>query len=201
MPHESHQREGVMAPTQLAAAAVYAEALLDQIKDDAHAQDIARELESLVGLLDANPGAEELLTAALLSVRERCELILRIFHGRVSELMEAFMAVLARRDRLKLFRPAARQFQKLLDRRQGKVEVTLTTAIELNADQRRGAVEALRKALGAEPVLTTRVDPDLLGGATVRTGDRVYDASVAAQLKRLSQNLSRRITSLAEQQP
>ena len=190
-----------MAPTQLAAVTVYAEALLDQVEDDARAEEVAVELESLVGLLDANPGAEELLTAALLSVRERCELVLRVFHGRVSELMEAFLAVMARRDRLRLFRPVARQFRRLLDRRQGKVEVTLTTAIALSADQRRAAVKALHKALGAEPVLTTRVDTDLLGGAVVRTGDRVYDASVAAQLKRLSKNLSRRIASPTEGQP
>jgi F-type H+-transporting ATPase subunit delta len=36
-------------------------------------------------------------------------------------------------------------------------------------------------------VLTTSVNDELIGGLVVRVGDTVYDASVAASLKRMAQ--------------
>lgn len=193
MPRPKGDQEGVMATTQLTLAGVYAQALLDQTHDDDEARRIGSELKELVRLLDSVEGFEKLLTAALLSVRERCELVARIFHGRVAEAVEAFLAVLAKRSRLHLIRPAAAEFPKLLGQRQGKIRVTVTTATELDDKRREDLVEQLRRTFDTEPILTLRIDPTILGGAVVQTGDEVYDSSVAGELKRFSQRLTERI--------
>ena len=39
-------------------------------------------------------------------------------------------------------------------------------------------------------MLTTRVDPEILGGVVTRIGSTVYDGSLAAQLTRLRARLS-----------
>ncbi len=46
-----------------------------------------------------------------------------------------------------------------------------------------------RHALGAEPLLTRVVDPELIGGAVLRVGDTVHDGSIANQLEKLRQQM------------
>jgi hypothetical protein len=51
----------------------------------------------------------------------------------------------------------------------------------------------LAETLGAEPVVTYELDRDLLGGMVVRVGDRVYDASIRAELRAMQEKLRREI--------
>ena len=54
--------------------------------------------------------------------------------------------------------------------------------------------QELRAKFGREPVLSVRVDPDLLGGLVVRVDDWVYDGSVRARLERIRHQLIERST-------
>ena len=51
------------------------------------------------------------------------------------------------------------------------------------AEQRQHLEQTLRGALQLEPILDTRIDPELLGGIIVKVGDWRYDASVQTSLK------------------
>ena len=69
-------------------------------------------------------------------------------------------------------------------------EATVTSAIALDAAD----VEALRERLatmtGKRVELHQEVDADLLGGLSVRIGDRLIDGSVRGRLERLRTELS-----------
>ena len=188
---EAARHGSVMSGTAASLAKTYAEALLGAVPDDEAAEEVCKELAGLVSLLDEVAGFDELLTGALLNRHEKCELIERVFRGRVSEPVEGFLTVLARRGRLVLLRAAAGRFRGLLNNRQGRLEVAVTSAVPLDASRREAIAAALGEAMGAETVLTTRVDRRLLGGMTVRVGDRLYDGSVAAALGRLQRRLGR----------
>ena len=47
----------------------------------------------------------------------------------------------------------------------------------------------LRQALKKEVIATFRVDAEILGGAVVRIGDRVYDGSIRRRMTRLRRQL------------
>jgi F-type H+-transporting ATPase subunit delta len=49
--------------------------------------------------------------------------------------------------------------------------------------------QALEKALGMEVVAGFAVDPEILGGAVIRVGDRVLDGSVRRKLAQLRRQL------------
>jgi len=185
--------DSVMNPVSEEIAGVYAQAALNQLPSDAEAQEVAQELDALVDLLDRVEGFEELLTAALISQAERPRMVERIFHGRVSEPVEALLVVLAEHGRLGLLRTLRRVYRSALYRRQGKREVTVLTAAEPSEPQRRRITQVLAVTLRAEPVVTWRQSPELLGGMVVRVGDRVYDASVRAELDNLQARLRREL--------
>ena len=63
--------------------------------------------------------------------------------------------------------------------------MTVETAYPLSNPVRDRIVARLTQLLGKQVTLATQVNDDLLGGLVVRVGDTVYDASLAAQLKRM----------------
>jgi len=193
MTQPARQPDTVMDPTSVSIAAVYADALLGQLPSNPEAEEVARELDALVDLLDSIEGFEGLLTAALITSADLCEMVRRIFHDRVSEVVEALLVVMADAGRLGLLRTLRRVFRSKLNARQGKLEVTVISAVALSDRQREHIRGALAESLKAEPVLTCRVDPDLLGGVVVHVGDQVYDASIRAELKVVQSRLRRDI--------
>ena len=185
--------ESVMDPVSESLAGAYADALLGHVPGDVEAAEALGELDALVALLDETDGFEGLLTSAVLSHAERCDLVQRIFHGRLSEPVEGLLNVMARAGRLGLLRTLRRVFRSALYRRQGKRELTVTTAVPLDDEQRRHAERELGEAFGCEPVVTFDVDGELIGGMAVRVGDRLYDASVRADLGALAGRLREEI--------
>jgi F-type H+-transporting ATPase subunit delta len=179
-----------MDPTGLAMAGIYAQALLEIVPDNADAERVAGELAAIASLADEAEGLRGLLAQGILTEATQSQLVVRIFAGRVSPEVEAFLAVLVRKGRGNLLASIAVVFRKLLNRRQGKVEVAVTTAVELTDDQRQNLSSAIASVLGAEPLLEVRVDKDILGGLVVRVGDDVFDASLAAELKRMKRRLT-----------
>ena len=72
----------------------------------------------------------------------------------------------------------------------GRIEVEVTTAVELSEDWERRLKERLGKVLeGREVILETRVDPDLLGGAVFRFGGRMMDGSIRGRLESLREGM------------
>ena len=183
----------VMQPRLAALAKTYAQALLDNVPDNERAEELAGELDSIVQLLDDIEGFDMLLTRAMLTRTQRDELVERIFAGRVSELAEAFVSILARRNRLEVFRPAAMKFRQLLNIRKGLLEVHATTSTPLDEKRHAEIARMISEQLGSEIILIAHVDPDMLGGVRVRVGDRVFDASLATSIEKLSNRLARRI--------
>jgi F-type H+-transporting ATPase subunit delta len=84
----------------------------------------------------------------------------------------------------------ADEYAALADQAADRVRVTATAAVELTEEERARLAEGLRGRLGKQVVLTTAVDPAILGGLVVQTGDQVIDASVATRLQQLRRRLA-----------
>ena len=182
----------VLDPTQILLGELYAKALLDAAPSNEEAHELASELEALVGILDQIPGAQALIEGGIMNTGQRTALVQKIFSGRVSQKIEAFLSVLDRHRRMQILRSSVSQFRKMLNDRQGKIEVVFTTAVELDDQQRQLVSQEIQKSINATPILTTRVNRELIGGAVLRIGDRVYDASILAQLAKMKELLGRK---------
>jgi F-type H+-transporting ATPase subunit delta len=101
-----------------------------------------------------------------------------------SQLANLAGALVARR-RVSLIPAVAVEYGRLLDRRRGIAAAVVTSAIPLTA-QETAAIRARTEVMtGSTVSLRTAVDPALIGGVTVRIGDRLIDASVRGRLERL----------------
>ncbi len=191
--------ETVMEPMAARLAGVYAESLLELTPDNDQAESLAVELSEIVKLTREIEGSDVLLAGFLFNDRQRVELIQRIFGERVNKSIEGLLAVMAANHRMELLAGVAGQFREMLENRKGMVEVDIVTAIRLDKRAREELTASLRKTLNAEPLLRTRVDADLIGGAVLKIEDRVYDASLLAELNRMRRRLSGRTTAQGSQ--
>lgn len=81
-------------------------------------------------------------------------------------------------------------FADLVRRHRGVSLAEVRTALPLEEVQRSAVVERLHELTGDEIEINEVVDESLIGGITVRIGDRLYDASVRNRLERLRARLT-----------
>jgi F-type H+-transporting ATPase subunit delta len=120
------------------------------------------------------------------SAEQLAELFNGIGGGSFDEQARNLIAALAANRRLQFLPEIAANYEKLRAEHEQTIDVTVTSAIELNAEQRTRITDALRKRIQREVRLQCELDPTLLGGAVLRANDLVIDGSLAGGLAQLA---------------
>jgi F-type H+-transporting ATPase subunit delta len=166
-------------------ARVYAQAVLDAAGDAGDQAAVMEELQALVSeVLDRFPDFEQILASELISQDEKLEMIDRVFGGSLSATALSFLKVMGDHGRLGFLRQVVRSAQTVWAERNNRRKVRIELAQEAAPPLLQELVNKLQQSLGAEPVVTTVVNPDLIAGFVVRVGDRVYDASTRTSFER-----------------
>jgi F-type H+-transporting ATPase subunit delta len=113
----------------------------------------------------------------------------RLLGKRISPLALNLVQLLDQRGRLRLIPAIAAEYTRMLDALRGVVAATVTSAAPLEKDEVAALAKRLEEMTGGSVKLATAVDPSLIGGLTVRVGDRMIDASVRGRLERLRDQL------------
>jgi F-type H+-transporting ATPase subunit delta len=170
------------------AARRYAEAAFELAKRDDALDEWRDDLRNANALLGEEQVSRVVDNPAL-PFAERRRVIGQLLEGRTGKPARNLVNVLAERSRLELLPAIVAEYQRLLNRERGIATATVTSATDLTADERRALEERLREMTGADVELDVRIDEDLIGGLTVRVGDRLLDASVRGRLERLRDQL------------
>ena len=108
-----------------------------------------------------------------------------------SPIVAKLLALLADRDRLVLVPDVLTAYSdRLLDYRH-VVRAEVTTAEPLTTERLQDIQRSLSTATGLTVDLSSRVDPDILGGIVVRVGNSVLDASIRNRLEQLRKQVAR----------
>jgi F-type H+-transporting ATPase subunit delta len=101
-----------------------------------------------------------------------------------------FVRTLAENHRLAYLPEISEQFETLKDADQGMADVTVTSATALSEAQQQQLAAAMERRLKRKVRLHTQVDPQLIGGAVIRSGDLVIDGSLSTRLARIAYELT-----------
>ena len=112
--------------------------------------------------------------------------------GDADELVRNFLLLLVEKGRIGDVREIVGEFERLVAAEERRLELELTTAVELSDDEARGLVAQIERAAGTRVEATRRVDPSLIGGLVLQVGSLRVDASVRGRLERLRQELRTR---------
>jgi F-type H+-transporting ATPase subunit delta len=102
----------------------------------------------------------------------------------------AFLATLAENGRMALLADIAALYAQQRAEAERVVKAKITSATKLAPSEMARLHMALKKRFGRDIEITTAVDPDLIGGAVIDTGDVVIDGSIRNKLARLESALA-----------
>lgn len=171
----------------------YAQALYDlAVTDTATLAAVEADLTALQGLITDSADLSAMLASPLISAAQKGAALAAICQkAGTHDLVQRFVGVLAQNGRAADLHDAIAAFLALSAERAGVVTADVTSAHPIKPAQMTALQDALTAALGAPPVLTTQVDPDILGGLKVQVGSRMLDASLKTKLELLTLAMKR----------
>jgi F-type H+-transporting ATPase subunit delta len=99
--------------------------------------------------------------------------------------------LLRNKGRMALGSSIASFYSEMVDDERNVARATVRTAVELDDERRLSLQRQLAEQTGKQVELEMIVDPSILGGMTVRIGDRLFDASTRTRLQSLRRELER----------
>ena len=171
-----------------AAARRYAEAAFELADRDSALERWRDELR-LAAQLVGEPDVARLVGSPMVALAERESIVRRLLHPRVSPQVLNLVRLLLGRATLDLLPRIAAEYERLLDQRRGVASAVVTSAAPLSPEDDAALRGRVAELAGSAVDVSMRVDPELIGGLTVRIGDRLIDASVRGRLERLRDQL------------
>jgi F-type H+-transporting ATPase subunit delta len=170
-------------------AQVYARALF-QVASEHDALDQTRsELDAFTDAMHENRDLTRFFFSPYFSVEEKKEGLQKAVAG-ASEEFSNFLQALIERHRMPAIFRIRTEFGALVDEAEKLLAVQITSAIELDEE----TVGSLGKRIGEEidrqVEISSRVDPDILGGIVVRVGNVILDASIKNRLEQLRKQVA-----------
>lgn len=171
-------------------ASRYARELFDITWRHKQAETVADELDSIVGIARDHGDDVRPLFHPLIPRAHKVETIRRLSAAlSLSRPTTVLLSALAQASRLPLISDVARHFRDRLNHKRGIVQATVTTAAALSPEKARALAQRLEGLVGRQVLLTTVVDPSIIGGVVTQIDSTVYDGSVTRQLARMRAKL------------
>ena len=175
-----------------AVAENYAEALFELAAQSGDLEHYGRLIDATAAAVTSSAAAQAVLMNPKITKGSKADLLAKSLE-RVGAPREfgLYLRAVVKRGRQGMLSQIARAYGELLDAKRGRVRAHITVAHQPDQSLATAIAEALSKNLGKEVVPSFTVDREILGGAVVRVGDRVYDGSVKRRLLRLRRQLLR----------
>jgi len=137
-------------------------------------------------LIEQSADFLRLLQSPLIDVNQAQKAALTVMEAQgFSKPVRDFVGVVAANRRLSALSAIVRAFAALVAERRGIVMAHVVSAQPLNDVQRQQLRARLIEAGYGNVNIHEAVEPELLGGLTVRIGARLYDTSLKSRLQRL----------------
>jgi F-type H+-transporting ATPase subunit delta len=171
-------------------AEVYSRALFDVAKEQDALDEIHDELGQFAEELDQNRDLQVFFFSPYFSSQEKKDGIGKMISGADDNFVR-FLELLAERHRMPAIFRIKKDFGDLYAEERKLLPVTITSAIELDKSLVKDIRKKIEEQTDRKVDLTTKVDPNLLGGLVLRVGNKVMDGSIRARLERLRKQVAK----------
>jgi len=175
-----------------AVASRYARAFADVVLDGKlDPKQVTEQLGAIVELYRSNLDLRRVWESPAIAAEQKRKLLDAIVErNAVLRPVRNFVAVLIDHGRIREVEAIARQFEAELNHRLGIVEAEVTSARPLEEAESRELLAEVARVTGKQVSAEYKIDPSLIGGATIRVESTVYDGSVRGQLQKMKEQLS-----------
>ncbi len=144
----------------------------------------------LLGVLTSDKDMRQLITNPRVSRQQLQDLVFDVCGAGLSDLGRNLVKLLVGAGRLQYTANIKDQYEQMRAAAEGKVDVEVVTAYTLDEQQQGSISEIMAGRLSKQVNIVTSVDESLIGGAIIRAGDSVIDASLRCRLTELRNELT-----------
>lgn len=171
-------------------ARVYAEALFDVGKEKDKLDRIQEELSQFAEALSEDREMQVFFFSPYFSSAEKRDGLEAAVSGADPEFVN-FLELLIEKHRVPLVFRIQRQFEERWKQENKKIDVTVTSAVELDPEVVEKVGKEIEKQTGRSVELRSSVDDAIVGGLVLQVGNMVLDASIRNRLEKLRKNIAR----------
>ncbi|HJR16924.1 MAG TPA: ATP synthase F1 subunit delta [Gemmatimonadales bacterium] len=166
----------------------YAEALFDIAGRSGQAERYAELIDAIAAAVETVPRVKAVLMSPRVPKAEKARFLGAALKDAPRNFVLWLQAVV-KRGRQGILREIAAEYLALVDEKLNRVRASVTLAREPDEKLRKTIEENLSRQLDKQVIAAYLVDPEILGGAIVRVGDRVLDGSVRRRMTKLRRQL------------
>jgi F-type H+-transporting ATPase subunit delta len=167
----------------------YAKALFSIARKQGEIDRVRQDMELILKIFSENDNFTVVFSNPSFRGAFREKFFKQVFGDQLCERTYSFIELLLDNKR-ELFLPGmARRFLFLYKKEKGILTVTMTSAVQLSTE----TIEHIRKRIASlhscEVEMECLINPDLIGGFLLRIDDRLMDASIRGELKKIQEEL------------
>ncbi len=176
---------------KVAVARRYAEALVEAASGANLLDEIEAQLRMVVETVESDAQLAKVLDDPKVLADQKKAVLEELFGDKIHSYLLNTLKVLVDKKRTDLLKNIFDLYIQLANDARGIVEAVVTTAKDLDCAECDRLIEQLTNMTGKQVKLKINIDPTIIGGAKVRIGDTVIDASLDSRLAGLERSLSK----------
>ena len=170
-------------------AQVYARALFEVAEEQDKLDTVKQQLDEFAGALHDNREMAVFFFSPYFTAQEKKDGLHKAVEGADPAVMN-FLEVLLERHRMPVIFRIRTDFQALYDKSKKLMPVLVTSAVELDPETIESLGKRIGEQTGNEIELSSKVDPEILGGIVLRVGNFIMDASIRTRLEKLRREVA-----------
>ena len=168
----------------------YAKALIRIGQEDGQYELYGEEIKAFRELLAASSELREVMENPIYD-KEQKKTLFQALNAKLgfSQIVINFILLLIEKRRVVFFNDIVRFYEKLSDELAGKVRAEVRSAVSLPKASMKAIEKKLAAMTGKQVLISSSVDPELIGGVVTKIGDVIYDGSIRTQLYGIKETL------------
>ena len=166
----------------------YAEVLFDIAGRSGQPERYADLIDAVAAAVDTIPRVQAVLMSPRIPKSEKARFLGAALKDTPRDFV-LWLQALVKRGRQGILRQVASEYLALVDEKMNRVRASVTLARQPDEKLRKTIEENLGRQLDKQVIATYLVEPEILGGAIIRVGDRVLDGSVRRRMTKLRRQL------------
>lgn len=164
----------------------YAKALYKLAIENGDCDETYEQLRDFIARNTAVDELKRVMRNPYIPAEEKGRMMMLAAGAKPGSSLDKFIFLIIKNNRAEYLRKIALSYVSLYRELHNIAKVEVTTATQLPENEIQEIIDIVRRQLGDSTLeIATEIDPDLIGGFTVRVGDMLLDASVKNELKKL----------------
>lgn len=171
--------------SEIQVATRYAKSLIDLAGEKSAVETIKKDIELFLATCRANPELQAILKNPIIGLDKKANILDGLFSGKVHEMILSFFKIVVRKGRAEILFATAKEFITQYNVIKNVVKATVTSASQLSQENISQIEDVVKQSTNGEVILTSIVDPKLIGGFILKVGDKQFDTSISSKLNKL----------------